>query len=271
MENRYATAPEHVAGMGTTELRQRFLVEDLFVPGEVKIVYSHVDRVIIGGVLPDAGPLSLPVPAELRADHFLDRREMGVVNVGPDAVVTVDGTDHQVLNKGCLYVGRGAREVVFSAPGRFYLFSAPAHTEFPTRGVNRGEGDIRELGDQATSNRRTLNRYIHPDGIRSCQVSMGVTVLHEGSMWNTMPAHTHDRRMEAYLYFDVADDARVVHLMGDPEETRHLVVANEQAVISPSWSIHSGVGTRAYAFVWAMAGENQDFDDMDHKPITDLH
>ncbi|MFP5417308.1 MAG: 5-dehydro-4-deoxy-D-glucuronate isomerase [Actinomycetes bacterium] len=270
MENRYATAPEHVAVMGTAELRRRFLVDDLFVAGELKLVYSHVDRVILGGVVPEAAPLPLTAPAELRAEHFLDRRELGIVNVGPDAVVTVDGTEHPVRNKGCLYVGRGTREVSFAAPGRFFLYSAPAHSEFPTQGVNPGESDIRELGDQATSNRRTLNRYIHPDGIRSCQVSMGVTVLHEGSMWNTMPAHTHDRRMEAYLYFDVADDARVVHLMGHPEETRHLVVANEQAVISPSWSIHSGVGTRAYAFVWAMAGENQDFDDMDHKAITEL-
>lgn len=270
MENRYATAPEHVAGMGTEELRERFLIDDLFAPGEVKLVYSHTDRVIIGGAVPDGSPLSLPVPAELRAEHFLDRRELGIVNVGDAGVVTVDGTDYEVSNKGCLYVGRGAREVVFSGGGRFYLFSAPAHAEFPTTGVNLGESDIRELGEQATSNRRTLNRYIHPDGIKSCQISMGVTVLHEGSMWNTMPAHTHDRRMEAYLYFDVADDARVVHFMGHPEETRHLVIANEQAVISPSWSIHSGVGTRAYAFVWAMAGENQDFDDMDHRPITTL-
>ena len=271
MQHRYACAPEHVAGMHTDELRERFLIEDLFVPGEVTLVYSHQDRVIVGGAVPAAGaPLPMPVPAELRAEHFCDRRELGVVNVGADAVVTVDGVDHLITRSGALYVGRGSREIVFAAPGRFYLFSAPAHAAFPTTAVALGEGDIRELGDQATSNRRTLNRYIHPDGIKSCQISMGVTVLHEGSMWNTMPAHTHDRRMEAYLYFDVADDARVVHLMGDPDETRHLIVANEQAIISPSWSIHSGVGTKAYAFVWAMAGENQDFDDMDHKTIADL-
>jgi len=270
MENRYATAPEHVAGMGTDELRERFLVENLFVPGEVTLVYSHQDRVILGGAVPTDAPLPLPVPEELRSEHFLDRREIGIINVGDNAIVTVDGTEHAIRNKGCLYVGRGAKDVTFQAPGRFYLFSAVAHATFPTQGVNVGESDIRELGEQATSNRRTLNRYIHPDGIRSCQISMGVTVLQEGSMWNTMPAHTHDRRMEAYLYFDVADDARVVHLMGEPEETRHLIVGNEQAVISPSWSIHSGVGTRAYAFVWAMAGENQAFDDMDHKTITEL-
>ena len=270
MQSRYATAPEHVAGMRTQELRERFLVEDLFTAGEVTLVYTHQDRVILGGAVPVDDPLPLPVPPELRAEHFLDRRELGVVNVGEDALVVVDGVEHLVRSQGCLYVGRGARDVSFAAPGRFYLFSAPAHTDYPTQGVNPGESDIRELGELATSNRRTLNRYIHPDGIRSCQISMGVTVLHEGSMWNTMPAHTHDRRMEAYLYFDVADDARVVHLMGEPDETRHLVVANEQAVISPSWSIHSGVGTRAYAFVWAMAGENQAFDDMDHRPVTEL-
>ena len=270
MENRYATAPEHVRGMETEELRERFLVTDLFSPGEVKLVYSHTDRVIVGGAVPADGPLPLPVPAELRAEHFLDRRELGIVNVGEDADVTVDGTTHRVQRTGCLYVGRGAKDIVFHAPGRFYLYSAPAHATFPTMSVNPGEGDIRELGEAATSNRRTLNRYIHPDGIHSCQISMGVTELHEGSMWNTMPAHTHDRRMEAYLYFDVADDARVVHLMGEREETRHLMVADRQAVISPSWSLHSGVGTASYAFVWAMAGENQAFDDMDPAPVTDL-
>jgi len=270
MENRYATAPEHGAGMGTEELRRRFLVEDLFVPGEVRLVYSHTDRVILGGAVPDAAPLPLPVPAELRARHFLDRRELGVVNVGPDAVVTVDGVEYPMLNKGCLYVGRGAREVVFAAPGRFYLYSAPAHTAYPTQAVNPGEGDIRELGDQATSNRRTLNRYIHPDGIRSCQVSMGVTQLHEGSMWNTMPSHTHDRRMEVYLYFDLPADSLVFHLMGAPQETRHIVVRNEEAVISPSWSIHSGVGTSNYTFIWGMAGENQTFTDMDEIPMSEM-
>ncbi len=270
MENRYSCAPEHVKTMDTAELRGRFLVEDLFRDGEVKLVYSHHDRVILGGAVPTDGPLTLPVPPELRAQNFCDRRELGIINVGPDAAVTVDGTEYVIKTKGCLYVGRGAGEITFAAPGRFYLYSAPAHASFPTTLVQPGEGDKRELGEQATSNKRTLNRYIHPDGIQSCQLSMGVTELAEGSMWNTMPAHTHDRRMEAYLYFDVADDARVVHLMGEPEETRHLIVANEQAVISPSWSIHSGVGTRAYSFVWAMAGENQDFDDMDHRPIDTL-
>ncbi len=270
MENRYSCAPEHVKTMDTDELRERFLVEDLFADGEVKLLYSHQDRVILGGAVPTDGALTLPVPAELRAENFCDRRELGIVNVGEDAVVTVDGTEYPIKNKGCLYVGRGSGEITFAAPGRFYLYSAPAHASHPTTLVQPGEGDKRELGEQATSNKRTLNRYIHPDGITSCQISMGVTELAEGSMWNTMPAHTHDRRMEAYLYFDVADDARVVHLMGEPEETRHLIVANEQAVISPSWSIHSGVGTRAYSFVWAMAGENQDFDDMDHRPIDTL-
>ena len=270
MDNRYSCAPEHVATMRTDELRRRFLIEDLFVPGEVRLVHSHQDRVVLGGAVPTDAPLALGVPAELRAEHFLDRRELGVINVGADAVVSVDGTEYVVRAKGCLYVGRGAREVTFSAPGRFYLYSAPAHAEFPTALVNPGEGDIRELGEPATSNRRTLNRYIHAGGVRSCQIVMGVTELHEGSMWNTMPAHTHDRRTECYLYLDVPDDARVVHLMGDPNETRHLIVANNEAIISPSWSIHSGVGTQAYSFIWAMAGENKSFDDMDHQPIDTL-
>lgn len=269
METRYASAPEHVAGLRTEELRERFLVEELFVDGEVTLTYSHVDRVVIGGAVPVKGaPLALPAIPEMRAEYFLQRREVGIVNVGPDAAVEVDGTPYDVPSKGCLYVGRGARDVVLAAPGRFYLFSAPAHTEYPTALVRPGEGNVRELGDQATSNRRTLNQYIHEGGVRSCQVVMGVTELHEGSMWNTMPAHTHERRMEAYLYFGLPEDARVVHLMGQPAETRHLIVANEQAVISPPWSIHSGVGTSAYTFVWAMAGENQMFDDMDSVPIT---
>ena len=188
--------------------------------------------------------------------------------------VTTDGQRHELPKGGCVYVGRGVRDVSFETVGDeqalFYLFSAPAHTSHPTASVLPGHGDIRELGDQEHANRRTLNRYIHADGIKSCQIVMGLTQLHSGSMWNTMPAHTHDRRMEAYLYLDVPADARVVHLMGEPTQTRHLIVGNREAIISPSWSIHSGVGTQAYSFIWAMAGENQDFDDMDHRPIETL-
>lgn len=274
MENRHTVSKREVASMNTQELRDNFLVPDLFAPGEIRLVHSHQDRVVLGGVSPVDGPLTLEAPAELRAEYFLERREVGVFVVVGTGRITADEEIFELPTRACLYIGRGTRTVTFESigdePAKFYLFSAVAHTTYPTQAVLPGEGDIRELGDQEHSNRRTLNRYIHADGIKSCQIAMGHTVLHTGSMWNTMPAHTHDRRMEAYLYLDVAEDARVVHLMGEPTETRHMIVANEQAIISPSWSIHSGVGTQAYSFVWAMAGENQDFDDMDHQPINTL-
>lgn len=274
MENRHTVSKAEVALMTTEELRANFLVPDLFIPGEITLVYTHQDRVVVGGAAPGTEPLWLTAPDQLRADYFLQRRELGVIVVQGAGVVTTDGDAHELPKGGCIYIGRGVREVSFaSAPGEqalFYLFSAPAHTSYPTATVLPGQSDTRELGDQEHANRRTLNRYIHADGIKSCQIVMGFTQLHPGSMWNTMPAHTHDRRMEAYLYFDVPAEARVLHLMGEPTETRHLIVADHEAVISPSWSIHSGVGTQAYSFVWAMAGENQDFDDMDHQPIDTL-
>ncbi|MFQ6155932.1 5-dehydro-4-deoxy-D-glucuronate isomerase [Micrococcus luteus] len=277
MDQRYATTPDQLPHFDTAALRERFLVEDLFVPGEVHAVYTHHDRIVLGGAVPAGRQLPLPTFAELRAEFFLANRELGIVNVGGTGTVTADGEQHALPNGACLYLGRGTRDVVFAdAPGgdgagaQFYLFSAPAHTAYPTQLVLKGQGTARELGDQLTSNRRSLNQYIHENGIKSCQIVMGVTELHPGSMWNTMPAHTHDRRTECYLYFDVPEDARVIHLMGRPDETRHLVVSNRQAVISPSWSLHSGVGTAAYSFVWAMAGENQSFDDMDAVPVTTL-
>ncbi len=278
MDQRYATNPDQIRSFDTDELRAQYLVDDLFVPGQVTACYTHSDRIVLGGAAPADEPLPLPTFDELRAEFFLAKRELGVVNVGGTGTVTADGQTYLLPNGACLYVGRGTREVVFAnassaadARGaQFYLFSAPAHTSLPTQLVLRGEGTVRELGDQVTSNRRTLNQYIHENGIRSCQIVMGVTELHAGSMWNTMPAHTHDRRTECYLYFDVPQDARVIHLLGVPHETRHLVVADRQAVISPSWSIHSGVGTAAYSFVWAMAGENQAFDDMDAVPVTTI-
>lgn len=278
MEQRYATSPEHVPGMDTDEMRRRYLVQDLFVADEVNAVYTHHDRVVLVGVLPATGPVALPTFPEIRSDHFFEHREAGIVNVGGRGTATVDGTTYDLAHGSCLYVGRGARDVTFAStdaageqgPARFYLVSAPAHTAYPTTLVEAGQGTVRELGDALTSNRRTLNQYIHENGVRSCQVVMGVTTLHPGSMWNTLPAHTHDRRMEAYLYFDLPADARVVHLLGEPTETRHLVVANQEAVISPSWSVHSGVGTASYSFVWAMAGENQSFDDMDGFAVTEM-
>ncbi len=274
MENRHAVGQAEVAAMTTEQLRDQFLVPNLFQDGQITLVHSHHDRVVLGGAVPTNGPLALNAPDELRADYFLQRRELGVIVISGTGIITTDGERHELPKGGCLYIGRGVREVTFASQGdeqaKFYLFSAPAHASYPTASVLPGKGDIRELGDQEHANRRTLNRYIHANGIKSCQIVMGLTQLHPGSMWNTMPSHTHDRRMEAYLYLDVPEDARVVHLMGEPTQTRHMIVANHQAIISPSWSIHSGVGTQAYSFIWAMAGENQDFDDMDHQPITTL-
>jgi 4-deoxy-L-threo-5-hexosulose-uronate ketol-isomerase len=275
MEQRYATSPEHVPGMGTEELRRRYLVQDLFTPGEIGTVYTHHDRMVLAGVSPTTGPLTLGTYPEIRSEFFFEHREAGIVNVGGTGTVSVDGTEHELTTGSCLYVGRGAVDVTFAStsagqPAAFYLVSAPAHTAYPTTLVPAGEGTVRELGDPLTSNRRTLNQYIHENGVQSCQVVMGVTTLHPGSMWNTLPAHTHDRRTEAYLYFDLPADARVVHILGEPTETRHLVVADREAIISPSWSVHSGVGSASYSFVWAMAGENQSFDDMDGFAIADM-
>ncbi len=275
MEQRYATAPDQIPGMDTAELRRRYLVEDLFVADEIRAVYTHHDRVVLAGIQPVSAAVELPGFPEIRSDHFFEHREAGIVNIGGAGTITVDATTHKVGKGSCLYVGRDAQDVAFASadgddPARFYLFSAPAHTAYPTTLVEAGGGTVRELGDGVTSNRRTLNQYIHENGVRSCQVVMGVTTLHAGSMWNTMPAHTHDRRMEAYLYFDLPADARIVHLMGEPTETRHLLVADGQAVISPSWSVHCGFGSASYSFVWAMAGENQCFDDMDGVPITEM-
>jgi 4-deoxy-L-threo-5-hexosulose-uronate ketol-isomerase len=278
MEQRYATSPENIPGMDTSELRNRYLVQDLFVDDEVKAIYTHHDRVVLVGVSPVTKALDLPTFPEIRSDYFFEHREGGIVNVGGTGTIAVDGTEYRLTQGSCLYIGLGARVVVLASSdatgsqgaARFYLFSAPAHTAYPTVLVEAGQGNVRELGDPLTSNRRTLNQYIHEKGVQSCQVVMGVTTLHPGSMWNTMPAHTHDRRTECYLYFDLPDDARVIHIMGQPTESRHLVVGDREAVISPSWSVHSGVGSASYSFVWAMAGENQSFDDMDGFAIADL-
>jgi 4-deoxy-L-threo-5-hexosulose-uronate ketol-isomerase len=284
MDQRYATNPAQIPGMTTEQLREHFLVPELFVPGEVRVTYTHHDRIVLGGAVPAGSDLELTGYPEIRSDYFLEHREVGIINVGGTGTVTADGEVYTLVNGACLYLGRGIKSVVFAdaadaagadeaaapAGAQFYLFSAPAHTSYPAQLVSPGEGTVRELGDQVTSNRRTLNQYIHENGVKSCQIVMGVTTLHPGSMWNTMPAHTHDRRTECYLYFDVPEDARVIHLLGERDETRHLVVADRQAIISPSWSLHSGVGTAAYSFVWAMAGENQAFDDMDAAPVSEL-
>jgi len=278
MEQRYATNPAQIPGMNTEQLRAQYLVPELFVPGKVTVTYTHHDRIVLGGAVPAGSDLELTGYPEIRSDYFLEHREVGIINVGRTGTVTADGEVFTLVNGACLYLGRGIKSVVFSdgiegaadAGAQFYLFSAPAHTSYPAALVSPGEGTVRELGDQVTSNRRTLNQYIHENGVKSCQIVMGVTTLHPGSMWNTMPAHTHDRRTECYLYFDLPEDARVIHLLGEREETRHLVVSDRQAIISPSWSLHSGVGTAAYSFIWAMAGENQAFDDMDAAPVAEL-
>lgn len=276
MDIRYASHPNEVKAFDTTRLRDEFLIERLLVPDRLALSYSHVDRFIIGGAVPVKEPVKLEAdPAAIGAATFLERREIGIINVGHTGTVTVDGETFVMSSKDCLYVGRGAKEVIFasedaSRPAQYYLNSTPAHQTYPTVKAAISDASPNHLGSQTNSNERTIYRYIHLGGIQSCQLVMGMTLLKDGSMWNTMPCHTHNRRSEVYFYFDMPDDGAVFHLMGEPDETRHLFVRNEQAVISPSWSIHSGVGTSSYAFIWGMAGENQVFEDMDAVKMTDL-
>jgi len=268
MEVRYAPDPEHFERMNTAEVRHSFLIDDLFVPGELKLVYSDIDRLVIGSAVPTTTSLLLEAGPELAADYFAQRREIGVFNIGGPGTVSVDGQAYTVANKEALYIGRGSQVIQFSTldaddPARFYLISLPAHTSYPTQHAGLDAAAPVHLGSQAEANQRTIYKYIHPQGIASCQLVLGFTELAEGSIWNTMSAHTHERRSEVYMYFDLKGDAVVFHLMGAPHETRHIVVRDGQAVISPSWSIHAGAGTRNYCFVWAMGGENQEFTDMD--------
>jgi 4-deoxy-L-threo-5-hexosulose-uronate ketol-isomerase len=267
--------PVRTAGMNTESLRGCFLVEDLFAPGAVHLAYCDADRAVVGGAVPTGTPLTLEGDDALRSAYFLERRELGVFNVGGAGTVTVDGTAFTLENLDGLYVGRGSKDVRFTStdpakPAAFYLLSYPAHAEYPTTLVKRSSVEPVRLGSEATCNKRALYKYIHPAGVKSCQLVMGFTQMEVGSVWNTMPPHTHARRSEVYLYFNVPADARVFHLMGEPTQTRHLVVADRQAVLSPSWSIHSGVGTAAYSFCWGMGGENQAFDDMDPAPLATL-
>jgi 4-deoxy-L-threo-5-hexosulose-uronate ketol-isomerase len=261
--------------LDTAGLRANFLIPDLFAAGELKLVYTDLDRAIVGGVIPTASPLALPAGEQLRADFFCQRRELGILNLGASGKVTVDGTVYSVNKLDCLYVGRGSKSVVFSSdnagdPAAFYLVSYPAHANYPTALATPAQANILKLGTKADANERTLHQYIHENGIKSCQLVMGFTELATGSVWNTMPSHTHDRRTEVYCYFDVPTGHAVLHLLGEPTETRALWVANRQVALSPSWSIHSGAGTNAYRFVWAMGGENQRFDDMDKFSISDF-
>jgi 4-deoxy-L-threo-5-hexosulose-uronate ketol-isomerase len=263
--------------MLTAELRETFLFDDLFAAGEVRLAYCDVDRTVVGAAVPaGSGALALPNPEGLRAGHFLERRELGVLNVGGGSgTVTVDGQAFTMDRLDCLYVGRGCRDVRFAGgdpatPARFYLLSYPAHAAYPTALARQSRAEAAHLGAAETSNKRTIYKYIHPGGIKSCQLVMGFTQLEAGSIWNTMPPHTHMRRSEVYLYFDLAPEARVMHFMGPPDETRHLVMANEQAVVSPPWSIHAGAGTSRYSFCWGMGGENQAFADMDAVAVGDM-
>jgi 4-deoxy-L-threo-5-hexosulose-uronate ketol-isomerase len=256
--------------MDTAALRRHFLAEGLFAGGEIRLVYTHYDRLVLGGAVPAGGELVLDRVAETRTASFLDRRELGVVNIGGSGRVAAGGAEWAMEPGEVLYLGRGSGAVRLSGDGRFYLVSAPAHRACPPRLLRAGEAKELRLGSAGAANRRTVRQFIHPLVMESCQLVLGCTTLEEGSVWNTMPAHVHDRRMEAYLYFGLAPGARVLHLMGEPQETRHLLVGNEEAAISPPWSIHAGAGTGSYSFVWAMAGDNVDYADMDMVQPADL-
>lgn len=272
MQVRYSRDPQSFARMNSAEIRAEFLVADLFVPDAIRLVYSNVDRMIIGSVVPKQSTLSLTTDAELRAEYFAERREIGVFNIGASGRVIVDGREYPLDYQDALYIGRGSQAVSFASddagrPARFYLVSLPAQKEYPTAHCAKPEANRIEMGNAESANVRTIFQYIRVGGVPSCQLVMGLTELAAGSVWNTLPAHTHARRSEAYLYFNLPADQAVFHLMGSPQETRHIVVHDSQAVLSPSWSIHAGAGSQNYSFVWAMGGENQAFDDMDPAPL----
>lgn len=258
----------------TDRLRNDFLIQDLFTPGKTKMVYSHIDRVIAGGVCPQK-LIELEGGKELGIEYFLERREMGIINIGANGTVIADGKKYELAKSDGLYLGMGTKKVTFESenpktPAKFYFVSTPAHKTYPNVKILKKDITPVHLGSISQSNERNIYKYILPGRVESCQLVMGMTILEPGNMWNSMPCHTHDRRMEVYLYFDLPEDGVVFHLMGEPQETRHIVMRNEEAVISPSWSIHAGVGTNNYTFIWGMAGENQDFDDMDHVVTTDM-
>jgi 4-deoxy-L-threo-5-hexosulose-uronate ketol-isomerase len=263
--------------LDTEGLRREFLIPEVFRPGELTMTYSHIDRIVVGGVMPLAAPVGLPagIGKTYGVDFFLQRRELGLINIGGAALVGIDGRVVEVNTDEALYIGMGAKVLEFRSadpakPAKLYYNSAPAHRALPTRRLTLADAASVTLGDAASANRRTIHKFLVPEVIETCQLCMGMTKLEEGSLWNTMPCHTHDRRMEVYLYFNMAPGAAVFHMMGEPQQTRHIMVHNEQVVISPSWSIHAGVGTRAYTFIWGMVGENQTFDDMDQVAVADL-
>lgn len=266
-EFRYAHHPNDVKKYTTEELREHFLINDLFQNDEIKLVYSMYDRLIVGSAFPVSKALKLEPTDDLKAEYFLERRELGIINVGGKGKVTIDGTVYELGNKEALYVGKGSKEVIFEKDENeqpyFYINSAPAHHAYPTKKVTKNEAEIVELGETKYSNKRIINKLIVNSVLETCQLQMGMTELQEGSVWNTMPAHTHERRMEAYFYFDLEEGQSISHFMGQPEETRHIFMKSNEAVLSPEWSIHSGAGTSNYSFIWGMAGENLDYNDMD--------
>jgi 4-deoxy-L-threo-5-hexosulose-uronate ketol-isomerase len=273
MDIRYAIHPDHMKRLDTNEIRKHFLMDRLFEKDKLNMVYCHIDRVIVGGACPTDKKLELKVTKELGVDSFLERRELGIINIGSKGVVFVDSKEYMMEKKECLYIGMGSKEISFKSfdknnPAKFYFNSTPAHFSYPDVKLSMNDAQSLHLGAPEKANVRTIYQFIHPKVLNSCQLVMGMTVLEPNSIWNTMPCHTHDRRMEVYLYFDLPKDALVFHLLGEPKETRHIVVRNEQAVLSPSWSIHSGVGTSHYTFIWGMAGENQTFTDMDEIPMA---
>lgn len=267
--------PTQYTTFTTEQLRDFFLLTDLKKTNNLNLTYTHLDRMIVGTVIPVKKSIALPTYENLKSTYFLERRELGVINVGGVGIITVDGKEYSLGKYDCLYVGKGSKKVTFKSksdktPALFYLLSAPAHAEYPTKLLKGEDATPTKLGSQKTSNERTVYKYIYLDGVQSCQLVMGLTVLAEGSVWNTMPSHVHDRRSEIYFYFDVAADQRVLHLMGEPQQTKNIVIGNHEAVLSPSWSIHSGCGTSNYSFIWGMAGENKDYADMDPAPTATL-
>ena len=279
MDIRYSCSPNDVKRYTTEELRKEFLIENLYTPDKVNAVYSHVDRMVTLGCMPVSKKLSIDdgidVWKNFGTHYFLERREIGIFNLGGAGKIEADGKIYELGYKDCLYITKGTEKVYFSSddannPAKFYMVSAPAHTSYETKLIKIADAAKRPLGDPATSNKRVINQFIHPDVLKTCQLSMGLTKLESGSVWNTMPAHTHERRMEIYTYFEIPDDNVVFHFMGQGNETRHIVMKNFDAVISPSWSIHSGAGTASYTFIWAMGGENQEFDDMDVIKPSDM-
>jgi len=271
MDVRYAANARDAKHYDTRQLREEFLVESLFKPNEIVMVYSHVDRMIAGSACPGDKALTLSAAKELGVDYFLERREMVTLNLGGAGVVETDGKEHTLNQYDALYIGMGTKNVTFKGKdANFYILSSPAHASYPTSLITLDMAVKAQAGSTEEANKRTINKYLDPSVVKTCQIAMGMTVLEEGSVWNTMPSHTHDRRMEVYLYLDLPENAFVVHMMGEASETRHIIVRNRQAVISPSWSIHSGVGTRAYRFIWGMCGENQTYSDMDVIEMKDL-